>query len=193
MGMQLALASAEGVPKRGFRLPPYVPPFNKLTYRLFSILWVAAFLLALGGPIAGFYIRYTEAGNNSQLLLGSRAGFAVSPSDATLVRFTVGPETQTAGIVAGDHIIAIYGIPLPPKMPVNEQVLAQHASDPAYLTLGNLLYGTDSAEVPLTVRDPDGRVRDVTVTTGEQHINAGARALGIPPRLLSFIDLLHVL
>ena len=53
--------------------------------------------------------------------------------------------------------------------------------------------GPTAAEVPLTVRDPDGRVRDVTVTTGEQHIDAGARALGVSPKMLSFIDLLHVL
>jgi hypothetical protein len=59
--------------------------------------------------------------------------------------------------------------------------------------MGNLLYGTDSAEIPLTVRDRDGHVRDVTVTTGEQHIDAGARALGISSRWLRFIDLLHVL
>jgi hypothetical protein len=78
-------------------------------------------------------------------------------------------------------------------MPVDEATLAAHANDPAYITLGNLLYGTDSADVPLTVRDPSGRVRDVTVTTGEQHIDSGARALGIPPRWLGFIDLLHVL
>ena len=64
-------------------------------------------------------------------------------------------------------------------MPVNEEALAQHANDPAYITLGNLLFGTDAAEVPITVRDPDGRVRDVTVTTGESHIDAGARALGV--------------
>ena len=44
----------------------------------------------------------------------------------------------------------------------------------------------------MTVRDPDGRVRDVTVTTGEQHVDAGAQALGISPKALSFIDLLHV-
>jgi hypothetical protein len=78
-------------------------------------------------------------------------------------------------------------------MPVDEATLAQHANDPAYITLGNLLYGSDEAEVPLTVRDPDGRVRDVTVTTGEQHIDAGARRLGISPKTLSFIDLLQVL
>ncbi len=78
-------------------------------------------------------------------------------------------------------------------MPVNEETLAQHANDPAYITLGNLLFGTDAAEVPLTVRDPGGRVRDVTVKTGDYHIDAGARALGISPRWLNFIDLLHVL
>ena len=191
--MQLALPTAGPVLNGGFRLPPVVPPFNTLTYRLFTLIWLIAFTLAFVGPLAGLYERYSSPQNNSQLLLGSRAGFAVSPDDATMVRFTVGPQAASAGVVAGDKIIAIYGLPLPPRMPVNEQVLAQHANDPAYITLGNLLFGTDNAEVPLTVRDPGGRVRDVTVKTGDYHIDAGARALGIPPRWLNFIDLLHVL
>jgi len=191
--MQLALSIAGETPNGGFRLPPFVPPFNKLTKRLFTFVWMIAFALALAGSVAGFYLRYTAPANNSQLLLGSRAGFAVSPRDGTLVRFTVGPKAQTAGIVPGDKITAIYGLTLPPSMPVNEEALAQHADDPAYIALGNLLFGTDSAEVPLTVRDPDGRVRDVTVTTSDEHIDAGARALGVSPKLLSFIDLLHVL
>ena len=191
--MLVALPIAGASRTGGFRLPPYVPPFNKLTSRLFMVVWVCAFALALIGPLAGFYLRYTEAANNSQLLLGSRAGFAVAPADGTLIRFTVGPQTQKAGIVPGDRITAIYGLPLPPKMPVNEKVLAQHANDPAYIALGNLLFGTDDTDIPLTVRDPNGHVRDITVRTGEQHIDAGAKALGIAPRWLSFIDLLHVL
>jgi hypothetical protein len=36
-------------------------------------------------------------------------------------------------------------------------------------------------------------VQDVTVTTGEDHINAAAKSLGISPKMLSFIDLLPVL
>ncbi|MEA3059381.1 MAG: hypothetical protein QOE50_793 [Sphingomonadales bacterium] len=191
--MQLALPNAGQAPRGGLRLPPCVPPFNTLTYRLFTAVWMIAFALALVGPLAGLYERYHERGNNSQLLLGSRAGFAVSPRDATFVRFTVGPQSASAGVMPGDHIIAIYGLALPPSMPVNEQALAEHANDPAYIALGNLLFGTDSAEVPLTVRDPDGRVRDITVTTGDNHIDDGARALGISPKWLNFIDLLHVL
>ena len=174
-------------------MPSSLPPFNQLTHRLFTLLWLVAFALALTGTVSGFYFRYTEPENNSQLLLGSRAGFAVSPGDATVVRFTVGPRAEKAGIIAGDKITAIYGLTLPPKMPVDETTLAQHANDPAYIALGNLLYGTDQSEVPLTVKDPSGRVRDVTVTTGEQHIDAGARRLGVSPKALSFIDLLHVL
>jgi hypothetical protein len=191
--MQLAMPRTSLPLKGGLRLPPAVPPFNTLYYRLFTFLWALAFLLALAGPIAGLHQRYTEARNNSQLLLGSRAGFAVSPSDATRVRFTVGPRTRNSGIVPGDHIVAIYGIPLPASMPTDQEALAQHGEDAAYLVMGNLLYGTDQSEIPITVRDPNGRVRDVTVTTGEQHIDGGARALGISPKLLSFIDLLHVL
>lgn len=190
--MQLALSRTDQPLKGGFRLPPVVPPFNTLTYRLFTALWGLAFLLAIAGPLAGFYFRYTAPHNNSQLFLGSRAGFAVSPRDATLIRFPVGPQ-KAGGVVGGDDIIAIYGLPLPRTMPVNEEALAEHGNDPAYLMMGNLLFGTDESEVPLTVRDPDGRVRDVTVTTGEHHIDAGANALGISPKLLSFIDLLQVL
>ncbi|MGE5564223.1 MAG: hypothetical protein ACM3ZV_13095 [Bacillota bacterium] len=191
--MQLALARRNQAPSGGFQLPPVVPPFNTLTFRIFTAIWVLAFLLAIAGPVLGFHHRYTERANNSQLLLGSRAGFAVSPRDATLVRFTVGPDARKAGIVPGDHIVAIYGLPLPKTMPVNEEALAEHANDPAYIAMGNLLFGTDNSDVPLTVRDPDGTVRDVTVTTGEQHIDSGAKALGISPKLLSFIDLLQVL
>lgn len=191
--MQLALPSAGPRSTAGWRLPPSVPPFNTPVRLLFTILWIMAFALALGGSVGGFWLRYTAPANNSQLLLGSRAGFAVSPSDATMVRFTVGPQAAGAGIVAGDKIVAIYGLPLPPRMPVNEETLAAHANDPAYITLGNLLFGTDSAEVPLTVRDPSGRVRDVTVVTGDNHIDAGARALGVSTKWLSFIDLMHVL
>ena len=113
MSTQLALPNAEAMVGGRFRLPPAIPPFNTLTHRLFSLVWIAAFLVALGGPIAGFYLRYTSPSNNSQLLLGSRAGFAVSQSDATLIRFPVGPEAQKTGVKPGDHIIAVYGLPLP--------------------------------------------------------------------------------
>ena len=191
--MQLALANSDWGVKGGFRLPPNVPPFSKRAYRLFTLLWVSAFLLALAGPIAGFYLRYTSPANNSQLVVGSRAGFAVSRRDATLVRFAVGPQSEKAGIVPGDHIAAIYGFEMPRRMPFDEKTLAEHGNDPAYIAMGNLLNGSDQAEIPLTVRDPDGRTREITVITGEQHIDAGAEALGISPRWLSFIDLLPVL
>ena len=191
--MQLALPRDEHALRRGFRLPPVLPQFNSTTRRIFTTLWVAAFLVAVVGSVVGFYYRYSEPANNSQLLLGSRVGLAVAPRDATEVRFTVGPAAAKNGIVAGDHIIAVFGLPLPKTMPVTEEALAAHANDPAYLAMSNVLYATDQSDVPLTVRDPDGRVRDVTVTTGENHIDDGARALGIAPRWLSFIDLLQVL
>jgi hypothetical protein len=193
MSTQLALPSEALPPEGRFRLPPTIPPFNTLTHRLFSVIWIAAFLLAIAGPIMGFRERYTQPSNNSQLLLGSRAGFAVSPRDATLIRYTIGSSAAKAGVGPGDKIVAVYGLPLPATMPVNEAALAAHAEDPAYIAMGNLLYGTDNSEVPLTVRHPDGRVEDVTVVTGEDHINDAAKALNISPKLLSFIDLLPVL
>jgi len=191
--MQLALPRNDDALTRGIHLPPVLPQFNSTTRRIFTFLWLAVLLLAIVGPVVGFYYRYTEPANNSQLLLGSRVGLAVSPRDATEVRFTVGPQAAKGGIHAGDHIVAVYGLPLPKTMPVTEEALATHGNDPAYLAMGNVLFGSGETDVPLTVRDPDGQVRDVTVTSGESHIDEGARALGISPRWLSFIDLLQVL
>ena len=164
--MQLAVASQSPGPTGGFRLPPAVPPFSTRTYRIFTVIWLSVLLLAIVGPAMGIYYRYTAPDNNSQLVLGSRAGFGVSPADATLIRFPVGPQPAETGVRAGDDIIAIYGLPLPKVMPVSEQALAEHAEDPAYIAMGNLLYGTEtSSEVPLTVRGKDGqtRVEDMTV------------------------------
>jgi len=97
MELALPVAAKEESGSR-FRLPPAIPPFTTRGHRLFSIVWLAAFLLALGGPIVGLYFRYAAPDSNSQLLLGSRAGFAVSPEDATLVRFPVRPPTSKAGV-----------------------------------------------------------------------------------------------
>ena len=189
---QRALAACEKWLNQRFKLLPFVPPFNTRLHRLFSVVWVAAFLLAVAGPIAGIYIRYTTPANNSQLLLGSRAGFAVSPQNATLVRFPVG-EGARAGIRHGDRIIAVYGIPLPRVMPMTDEVISRKQEDPAYIAMGNLLFGTEESEVPLTVRSRQGEVREVVVMTGEHHIEAAAEAQGLPPNFLNFIDLLHVI
>jgi hypothetical protein len=191
--MQLALVHNTRGRGRWFRLPPTVPPFSTRTYRIFSVVWIAAFLLALVGPAAGIYFRYSSPSNNSQLMLGSRAGFAVSPKDATRIRFTVGTHAREEGLRAGDHIVAIYGLKIPDVMPVTEQALAEHADDPGYIAMGNLLYGTDNSEVPLTVRGTDGQIRDIVVTTGEEHIDEAADSIGIGAKLLSFIDVLHVI
>jgi hypothetical protein len=191
--MQLALAENVQARKGRFRLPPAVPPFDTRTYRIFSAIWILAFLLALAGPATGIYFRYSSPANNSQLMLGSRAGFAVSPNDSTRIRFTVGAHARQEGLRPGDHIVAIYGLKTPDVMPVTEQSLSEHADDPAYIAMGNLLYGTDSSEVPLTVRGTDGQVRDIVVTTGEEHIDEAADSLGIGARLLGFIDVLHVI
>lgn len=176
-----------------WKLPDRVPPFNTFIYWMFSTIWFAALLLAVAGPLMGLYERYVAPGDNSQLLIGSRAGFAVAPSDATRIRFTIGPDARKAGIRPGDHIIAIYGLPIPDKMPFTEQAIAAHGNDPAYIAMGNMLTGTDKLPFPLTVRSADGTVHEVTVTTGEAHINNAAKEAGFSPTLLSFIDVVHVI
>ncbi len=182
-----------GQPRRRWALPDAIPPFDNRTRRMFGVVWALIFLLALVGPVAGAYLRYTAPENNSQLLMGSRAGLAVAPDDATLVRFTVGPEAYVQGVRGGDKIVAIYGIPIPPHITVDETDLAAHADDPAYIMMGNLLFGTDNSEVPVTFRSPGGRTFETVLTSSERHIDQSARALGVGPKVLKFIDLLHVL
>ncbi|HEU5482645.1 MAG TPA: hypothetical protein VFU80_06105 [Sphingomicrobium sp.] len=191
--MSIQLALPRWRPLDRFKLPKRVPPFNTQAYRVFSIIWIAALLLALAGPIGGLYQRYIAPGDNSQLVLGSRAGFAVSPQDATKIRFRVGPYSREAGIQKGDDIVAIYGLPLPARMPVTDEALADHADDPAYIAMGSLLFGTDALPFPLTVKSRDGSIREITITTGEEHITTAARDRGVSPTLLSFIDLVHVI
>jgi hypothetical protein len=190
---QLAISGRLKPLRRRFKLPARVPPFKTNTYRVFTVVWVAALLLAIFGPAMALYDRYTSPGDNSQLMLGSRAGFVVAPKDATKIRFTVGPAARAAGIRKGDDIVAIYGLPMLAEMPVTERALADHADDPAYIAMGNLLFGTEALPFPLTVRSADGRIHDVTVTTGEEHISGASSELGVPPRLLSFIDVVHVI
>lgn len=192
MAVQLAVESEVPKPRPRFRLPDAVPPFGKRSHRLFTALWIAALLLAVIGPAMGLYQRYSNPGDNSQLMLGSRAGIAVSPQDATQIRFSVGPAAIKAGIESGDDITAIYGLPLPRQMPVTERILNERADDPAYIAMGNLLFGTEEMEIPLTLRSPDGAVREVTVTTSELHINSAVGGYGITPLMLSFVDLVHV-
>lgn len=175
------------------KLPPRVPPFNTFVRRLFTLIWTAALALALIGPSMALYDRYSSPGDNSQLLLGSRAGFAVSPQDATKVRFLVGSEAREAGMRKGDDIIAIYSIPLPAQMPVTDRALAQNANNPAYIAMGSMLFGSEEFEIPLTVRSTDGSERDVVVTTGEHHIDDSAQSLGLSPMALTFIDVVHVI
>ena len=193
MTVQLAVGERQ-VPLRGrIRLPDRVPPFNTLAHRIFTFVWVAALLLAVVGPVMALYDRYTSPGDNSQLVTGSRGGFAVSLQDATRIRFVIGPEAREAGLQKGDHIIAVYGLPMPDKMPVTERALAAHGEDPAYVAMGNLLFGTESLPFPLTVRSLDGKVHEVTVTTSEDHIRRASAENGVPPVLLSFIDVVHVI
>lgn len=193
MTAQAATGAWLPLPSKRLTVPKRVPPFNTAAYRIFTLIWIAALLFAIVGPTMALYQRYTSAGDNSQLVLGSRAGFAVALQDATEVRFLVGPEARQAGLRRGDDIVAIFGLPLPAQMPMTDQAIAEHGDDASYIALGSLLFGTEEMAIPLTVRSTDGSVRDVTVVTSEEHVNNAAREIGASPTLLRFIDVVHVI
>jgi hypothetical protein len=194
MAIEIA-AERPPAPRFRLRLPRRVPDFGPRAFFLFRILWFAAFALALVGPVAGTWHRFAEAGRNSALVAGSRAGIALAEEDLTRIRFPVGPAAAAAGIRPGDKIVAIDTIPVSPAvaMPGSPAAAAGAGNETDQLLFGDLLSGTEDRDVALRLRSPDGLEREVTLRTGETHIEQGARSLGLPPRLLSFIDLLHLL
>jgi hypothetical protein len=189
--------AAESLPARRFRLrlPQQVPDFGPRGFFLFRLVWFAAFALALIGPVAGTWQRFSDAGRNSGLVAGSRAGIGLAQYDLTRIRFPVGPAAASAGIRAGDDIVAIDTIPVSPRvaMPGSPGAPAGIGTETDQLLFGDLLNGTEDRDVQLRLRAPDGRERDIALHTGESHIEQAAGALGVPGRLLSVIDLLHLL
>ena len=60
------------------RLPERIPDLKRPWLYVFELFWFACFALALVGPIAGIWYRFTTPGENSALMLGSRAGLVLS-------------------------------------------------------------------------------------------------------------------
>ena len=187
--------ASEGVPaaaaKTRLRLPERIPDFGRRGLILFQLLWFPAFVLSILGPAAGTWYRVADGNQNSALIPGSRAGLALAEEDLTRVRFPVGPSAKAAGVRPGDDLVAIDGIPLSQTVPLNGGLIGGTETDDALF--GELLYGTEPREMVLSLRSPGGRPRDVTVRSGEEHVEAGARALGFAPAMLRFADLLHLL
>jgi hypothetical protein len=196
-GMAVDTASESVPPAPGFRLrlPDRVPDFGPRALFLFRLLWFAAFLLALIGPVAGTWHRLSEPSRNSALVAGSRAGMALAEDDLTHVRFPVGPAAAAAGVRPGDDIVAIDTIPVSAVVPMPGSAAAAAAppSETDQLLFGDLLGGTEDRDILVRLRSPDGRERDVQLATGEHHIEGAASGLGIGRGLLSFVDLIHLL
>lgn len=186
--------SAPPAPRFRVKLPSRVPDFGPRSFFVFRILWFAALALAVVGPIAGTWLRFADAGRNSALVAGSRAGLGLARDDLTRIRFPVGPAAAAAGIRAGDEIAAIDTIPVSPVVRLPSPADPQGAgTETDQLLFGDLIGGSEDRDVLLRLRSPGGGERDVAMRTGETHIEQAARARYIPPRLLSFIDLIHLL
>jgi hypothetical protein len=194
--MAMDIASKSAPPARRFRLrlPRRVPDFGPRGFVVFRILWYAAFALALLGPIAGTWLRIAQGDRNSALVAGSRAGMALGQDDLTRIRFPVGRAAAAAGIRPGDEIVAIDTLPVSPVVRLPSPADPRGAgTETDQLLFGDLVGGVEDREVLLRLRSPDGHERDVAVRTGEVHIEQAARARRIPPGLLSFVDLIHLL
>jgi hypothetical protein len=194
MALETASESAAAGPGFRLKLPRRVPDFGPRSFFLFRLVWFAALALAVLGPAAGTWQRIAEGSRNSALVAGSRAGTALARDDLTRIRFPVGPAAAAAGIRPGDEIVAIDTLPVSPlvRLPSPAEP-AGAGTETDHLLFGDLLSGGEDRDVLLRLRSADGRERDVAVRTGEHHIEQAASARGIPPALLSLVDLIHLL
>ena len=106
-------------------------------------------LLALAGPLAGLYYRYTDAGE--QFAAAARQPRRLCRVAARRNASCASPSVrrpQRRGHRRRRQHHRHLRSALPPSMPVNEEALAEHANDPAYIALGNLLFGTDDRRGP---------------------------------------------
>ena len=174
------------------RLPERLPDLRNPWLRIFTFLWFAALVLAVVGPAAGLYYRFTSSSENSALMLGSRSGLVLNEADLTRVRFPVGAAAKAAGVKPGDEIIAIDGIPVSKDVPLSPDATSQ-GNDVDYALFGPLIQSSDPITLDLTLRSPGGEVRHYRAQTSERHIEEAAGELGLSPTFLSVVDLLHVL
>ncbi|HEX9955060.1 MAG TPA: hypothetical protein VGB48_07595 [Allosphingosinicella sp.] len=183
--------AAVGLTQR-LEAPREVPPLDRRALLVLRPLWWLVFLLALAAPVGGTWDRFANPAPNSLLMLGSRAGVVLDENDLTRIRFPVGPAAKAAGLKAGDRIVAIDGIEVSRTVPL-AALEGEGANPMDQAAFAGILYGTDEAATELTLHAPDGSQRAVRLTTGERHVEQGAKALGIPSWMLTIIDLLHLL
>lgn len=175
------------------RFPDQVQPLVGRRLKVFRLLWVLAFVWGIIGPLGGIYLRLSEPANNSSLFFGSRLGLVLDQSDATTIRFPVGAITRSAGVRAGDELVAIDNLTLPAEMPMSHEVVVARWGDPAYQYVWNLLSGSIERPIKLSIKSASGDSQELTVTPGEKHLDQEGRRLGMPPPLMSLIGILHAL
>jgi hypothetical protein len=194
--MAASSAKAEAMPGlRKWRLPERIPDLKNPWLILFQLLWFPALLLAIVGPIAGTWTRLTTVGENSGLMLGSRAGLALDEDDVTRVRFPIGDVARAAGVQSGDDIVAINDVPVAKVVPIDPAAMAlpNDATDSDYALFAPIIGGTDPVDLAINLRGADGSPRLLRVRTGESYIEQDAADLGLSPWMLGIIDLLHLL
>ena len=150
--MAASTALAEALPgRRRWRLPERIPDLKKPWTILFQLLWFPALLLAIVGPIAGTWTRLTTPGENSGLMLGSRAGLALERNDLTKVRFPIGDVARAAGIKRGDDIVAINEVPVAKVVPLSPAAMKRPNEAPnPMMPVSPIIEGTDPVDLEIS-------------------------------------------
>ena len=88
-------------------LPERIPDLKGRGLLLFQLFWASALLLAIVGPLAGIWYRFDQSGQNSALIVGSRAGVAPSLSVGRIRDCRHGEKREAQK--GGEGMVACHG------------------------------------------------------------------------------------
>src|SRR5690348_3709761 len=146
----MATAVATAGTRRGLtlRLPERLPDLKGRWLTLYTLLWAAALLVAVVAPIGTIVLNYQGLGHP----VWRPHGVVTATSDSGITILAVfGDEARSAGVRAGDRVMAIDGVPASDRS----------RDDQLY----KLLDGPEGPVDTLTLRSKSGAERQVRLSS----------------------------
>ena len=178
------------------RLPERLPDLKSAVAAAVRAALDAGFLLAIAGPVAGIWYRFDVSRPEQRADDRQPRGLALSEDDLTRVRFPVGPAARAAGVRPATTSSPSTACRLPESSRFRSEGIAR-PNDADRLRLRRCSRRSSRAssksDLDLRLRARDGTRPQLSRAHRRAAYRAGRAPVGLPPMLLSVVDLLHVI